>query len=468
MDADKIKKKQSLKVIISESIMVLAVVVTVAALALVVSGYWVNSDFKVERNGMLQIASMPTGADVTIDGETSSWLQRTNTSKVLSSGEHNVVLSKDGYDSWSKTINISEGLLYRIHYPRLFLKDRTPETVLSTVGTTFATISPDNEKLLLIGNTTEWSFINLNNDDLKPKKLDVSDYFSDASVAEGASVGVFAGSIVSADWDRSSTHVLLQTVSNGVTEWVLIDTDNIKNSINLSKEFGANFSSVKILDNSASSLLAIQNGNLHKIDVPGRLVSSVLVENIYDFDHYENEIIYSARSGTANSGYNVGLIKIGNDDISILETTSEPTKVGISKFYDEMYIETLIGSQFTLYKKDDFSKISDFQLTFNPSTMKVGHNGEFITMHHDSQIATLDMETNSVREWSVEGANFDWLDNDMIYTVSDGELVVYDFDGLNRRELAKNVSNHFPVSITANKWLYYFSDDNLTRELIAR
>ena len=122
MDFDKIKRRQSLKVIISEAIMVLAVIITVIVLAFVVSGYWLNSDFKIERQGLLQISSFPTGADVEIDGSV-SWLQKTNTSKVLSSGEHTVALSKENYDSWSKTINISEGLLYRINYPRLFLKN---------------------------------------------------------------------------------------------------------------------------------------------------------------------------------------------------------------------------------------------------------------------------------------------------------------------------------------------------------
>ena len=57
MDREKTKRRQSLKVIISESIMVLAVIITVAVLAFVVSGYWVNSDFEVERQGMLQISS---------------------------------------------------------------------------------------------------------------------------------------------------------------------------------------------------------------------------------------------------------------------------------------------------------------------------------------------------------------------------------------------------------------------------
>lgn len=466
MDTEKNKKKQSFKVIISEAIMVLAVVVTVSALALVVSGYWLNSDFEVERNGMLQISSTPTGADVTIDGETSSWLQRTNTSKVLASGEHNITLTKDGYDSWSKTINISEGLLYRLHYPRLFLNKREPETALTTTGTTFATVSPDNEKLLLIGNTTEWSLISLTSDTLEPKKLDISSYFSSISLAEGAPAGLFTGKILSADWDHDGSHILFQIDTGSGTEWTLIDVDNVKNSINLSKEFGANFNTVKILDNSASNLLAVQNGNLHKIDVPGRLISAVLVENISDFDHYENEIIFSAQNPT-DSNYIIGLVKVGDDKIKNLETTTEPAKVAISKFYDDMYISILRGGQLSLYKKTDFAKVTDFQLTFAPKTMKVGHNGEFITMTDGPKIATLDMEANTIREWSVEGNSFGWLDDDMIYSVSGGNLIVYDFDGLNRRVLASNVSSHFPVAITANKWLYYFSDDELIRELIA-
>lgn len=483
MDIEKLQKKQSLKVIISEAIMVLAVVILVSILALVVSGYWLNSDFKVERNGMLQISSVPTGADVNIDGETSSWLQRTNTSKVLASGEHTVTLSKNHYDSWSKTINVSEGLLYRLHYPRLFLQDREPETALSATGATFATISPKNDKLLLVGDTTDWKIVNLNNDTLEPKKLSVASYLPGVTLSDGATVGVFNGKIRQADWDRSGAHILMQVETDSATEWVLIDVENPKNSLSLTKEFGVDFSDVEILDNSSSNLLAVQNHNLRKIDVPGKAISAVLVEDVADFDHYENEIVFSAKAKAANSvaeidakseaqvaaetgQYLVGLTEIGSDEITELEFTTEPAKVTISKFYDDMYISTLQGNNFSLYKKVDFEPVNNFELSFTPAEVKVGHNGEFITLSDGIKLATLDMEASAIREWSPEGGSFGWLDNDMIYSVASGELLVYDFDGLNRRALAKNVSSHFPATITDNKWLYYFSDNNLIREKI--
>ena len=108
-------------------------------------------------------------------------------------------------------------------------------------------------------------------------------------------------------------------------------------------------------------------------------------------------------------------------------------------------------------------------MSFVPNSLKIGHNGEFIIMANGNQMAVVDMEANDVVEWAIEGEQYGWLVNDMLYTVTDGNLIVYDYDGLNRRELAKNVSNHFPVTITENKWLYYFSDDYIMREwLISR
>lgn len=459
MDFEKKNRRQSLKVIISEAIMVLVVIIMVTVLAFIVSGYWLNADFEVKRQGMLQISSVPTGADVIIDGE-SSWLQRTNTSRVLDSGEHTITLKKDGYDSWNKTINISEGLLYRIHYPRLFLQNRSPEKLLSTTKISSATISPDYETLLLINNTTEWSIINLLDENLSPKKFNIAGIFSNTSLENGSKVGLFNGEIVSVEWSLDGSRALFKVRSGEVEEWAILDFNNPKNSINLTKEFGVSFNDLKIFDRSANTLLAVQNRNLHKIDVPGRQVSAILVENIRSFDFYNNEIFFVARS----EDYYLGKIKLGDSKIQTLSTLTTSQKVLVTKFYEERLIIMLDNSTVTLHDMDDFTKLSSYQLSFLPDIMKVGTNGEFIILRAGQTLATIDLEANLMREWSVESPNLGWLDNNMIYTVLDGDLIVYDFDGLNRRVIAKNVASHFPVSITDNRFMYYFSDDYLVRE----
>lgn len=465
MDSEKRAKRQSIRIIVSELFMVIAVIITVAILALVVSGYWLNSDFKVERQGLLQISSIPTGADVEIDGN-SSWLQRTNTSKVLSSGLHKIVLTKDGYDSWSREIKISEGLLYRVHYPRLFLNDREKETIYSAPATTFATVSPNHNFLLLVNKTTEWELINLDSEKQNIKKIDVGSVFSNVSMANGATAGLFTGEIISADWDANNEHILFQIKDNEKTTWTLLNINNIENSVDLTKEFNADFTRVKIFDNSASKLLAVTGGNLHRIDVNGRQISSVLVEDIQDFDFYDDEIFFSAAK--SSNSYYVGISKINDNKITELLETKIPAEVAISKFYDDKYLVVLLDNVVTLYKKDDFVEVLSRALEFLPKNIKVGGDGEFFNMSIDKQIASLDMEAMNIREWEVSSSNFGWLDGSMIYSVKDGELTVYDFDGLNARNLSKNVSERLPVTITSNKWLYYFSDDNLIRELITR
>ena len=464
MDREKKRRRQSFKVIVSEILMTLAVVVTVIVLAFIVSGYWVNSDFEVERQGLLQVSSVPTGAEVVIDDE-SAWLQRTNTSKVLPSGTHKVELKKEGYDSWSKTIGISEGLLYRLHYPRLFLLKREKEKVLSLSGATFASVSPNRKTLLVANNTTEWELIDLDRENIEAKKINIAEYFSGVSMAEGATVGLFNSEILDADWAKDDNHILFKVRSGENAEWVLVDVRNLKNTINLTKEFGVNFSKVEILDNSANNLLIVQNSNLQRVDLSSKAISAVIVENIVSFDHFENEIAYVAKK---DEGFVVGKTEINDNEPEILDYLASSARVLVSKFYDDKYITLVQGQTVTLYREDDYIKVQEFELSFVPESLKVGHNGEFIIMASGGSISTLDMEAMKTTEWSVDDAKYGWVDNDMIYAVKEGELSVYDFDGLNHRLLAKNVSEHFPTTITSDKWLYYFSDDYLVREWLIK
>lgn len=461
MDHKKNKRRQSLKTIFAEALMTLSVIITVAVLVFLVSGYWINSDFEIERQGLLQISSIPTGANIYID-HNSPLLQHTNTSKVLPSGEHTITLSKEGYDSWSKTINISEGLLYKIHYPRLFLENRKKETALDLDSITTATISPNHNSIILIKDISNWEYINLENEKLEPTKLSLDKIFSNSS-------SINTG-ILNIDWDHNNSHILLKIKKDNNIEWILIDIKNIDKSINLTSEFGENFEKIKIVDDSSNTLLAVQNNNLHKIDVPNKLISNILIKDIIDFDYYDNEIIFSAKNDSSeNEKYDIGLFKLNDDKITKIKESSNSAKVTLSKFYDDKYITILKNNTLSIYKKNDLEKISNFELSFIPENIQVGHNGEFIIMYSGQQIATLDMESMSINEWNIENDSFSWIDNDMIYTVSNQDLIVYDYDGLNRRIISNNVSNTLPAAITNDKWLYYFNNDsNLMREWLIK
>ena len=98
--------------------MVLAIIVVVIVATLSAMGFFVSSNGTIEQSGLIQIHSMPTGASIELDGSTI--FPRTNTSRTLTPGEHTIKLSKDGYDTWKKTIKMYAGMLIRLYYPRLF------------------------------------------------------------------------------------------------------------------------------------------------------------------------------------------------------------------------------------------------------------------------------------------------------------------------------------------------------------
>ena len=462
MDLLQKQRRQSFKVIFSEAIMVIAVIFMVIVLAFIVSGYWVNPDLKIERQGLLQVSSFPTGANVEIDG-TSSWLQKTNTSKVLASGSHTITLSKDGYDSWSKNINILEGLLYRLNYPRLFLKDREKETVFRASDVIMASVSPSHEYLLLINNTAEWSLVNLKNENIEPQKLILSDSFPLAKTPDNSSQTLFAGEILDLIWDKSSSHILFKINGHDSIEWVLLDVADPANSLNLTKSFGYNFDNMKIINDSSSLLLATQNGNLHKINLASKSISAVLIEDVIDFDFYHDKAVFSKHNNSSNL-FQVGLLELNNGKITDFKSFPAAFKVAIGRFYEDQYIAVVSENVISLYKTEDFSELNTFELSFSPNKIKIGHDSNFILAYAGNQLAAIEMESSDLVEWEPEVANFGWLDDYMIYEVIDGELVVCDFDGYNLRALAKNVSSNLPVTITDNKWLYYFSDGALIRE----
>lgn len=367
MDYDKAKRYQSIKVIFSEIIMFITVIVTVVILAFIVSGYWINEKFEVERQGMLQISSSPTGADVFIDDE-SSWLQKTNTSKVLPVGEHSIRLTKDGYDSWTKTVNITEGLLYRLPYPRLFPLHRDKTIVYDALGVTEAFLSDDRGKLLLYSGS--------------PNDFDIDDYTGSVSISSSES-----------DDDKMPL-------------WTLIDLKS------------------------------------HKIE--GKTVTRRTLREFFKPQEQD--------------------IRDTIEDYKLPRQPKNTDELIFSRFYDNNYLTIVDDNNIALYKKGETTPILLQELSFTPSDYAQGRDGDFIAFYADSKVATLDMELLSIKEWSVDGNSIGWLDDNMIYTVSDGELIVYDYDGLNRRSIARNVSDRFPIVITGDDWLYYFSNDNLVRE----
>ena len=192
------------------SVMTTSVVVIVALLMLVVLGYSFNQrDGKLEQGGLLQFASIPTGASVTLDELTLS--SRTNTKATVATGSHSVSFDRSGYRTWKKTIAIAAGQVGWVNYARLIPTTLTPEAVRAFSTLSGSLASPKHNFLLLHEAADSTTF------ELADMSSDNFDYIGKR--ATGSKAGKFL--IYFKDW-QGEVPEGVRRVAPSPTPWVII------------------------------------------------------------------------------------------------------------------------------------------------------------------------------------------------------------------------------------------------------
>lgn len=464
-EARKRRKYRALKVAVTEFFMVLTVVALVFVLTFIVLGYKIGEDGELEQDGFLQIRTSPVGATVTIDGD--QIFAKTNLSRAVSAGEHEIVFSKDGYDTWKKNIFITSGLTYRLNYPRLFLLERTQEKVAKFDELDAVSVSPNSNFMLATSNKNrKWQLIHLDEEKPVIKNLDFIEVFPDFA-EEGF------GGIRVVEWNEDSNKVLVVAEWGSKKEWILIDVTDLKHSKNLTSEFGMQFSSVRMESRSGEQLLVIENGNLRKLNTATAELSRILLSKVESFDDFNSEIAYV---GVDDDGeryfglYQDGDIKGKN--IGLVDGAVK-VKVVISEYYGDKYFTFVNDKNVKIYLGDFGKKqaknvlLIDEALDFVPSEVSVRGEGELIVLKDDKNYAVYDIETNKLTKYELENENIAWINDYMFSFVNDGELVIEDFDKENRRKIADNVAEGFSAPIVNDRWIYYIDFKyNLVREQI--
>ncbi len=443
------KRRQAIRALVAEVGMVLSIVAIVVVATLVAMGFFVGRDGKIEQSGLIQIHSMPTGASVELDGAT--LFSRTNLSRSMPAGEHQLKLSRDGYDSWSKTVKMYSGMLIRLYYPRLFLQDRKSESVMR-LGDDLAFYSPStdyNNILYARPKSTAWHLVNIRNDDVRDTVLELGE------ILPGVKEKIFTGEIVEMIWSKNGDAILVKVKVAERSEWVLINLKDIKQSLNLTKTFGLNIDHIEMIDDSAAQLFVLENHQLRKINTNDRTISRVLLNNIQSFSSYNNKVMYVATvaEGEARK-QQVGVYRDGDQGGTVIAEAESDDRisVAISKYYDDEYMTYIINDEMTIHygpvpayrenaKEIDFTGfktlLAKLKLKIVPEKLVLSPNADYLVASQGLNLAVVDLEMGEVFEYESNSERLDWFDNSMIASTVDGSLAVWDFDHTNLRTLVQ-------------------------------
>lgn len=492
MDSDEKKKRQLVRVIIAEIGMVLSVIAIVVVSTMAAMGFMISGNGGIEQSGLMQLHSLPTGASVKIDGN--AVFSRTNLSRTLSSGVHHLEIYREGYDSWQKDIKVMPGVLLRIYYPRLFLQNRTVEAVQDLAKEDeleFYSVS-DNRNFILYAkkDASEWQLLDVRGDEIKSTPLDLSGILpgmveeknSQKKTGENAIEQhkfEFLGEIKGVRWTSSEECVLVSVKYEDKTEWVLVKLKDIANSVNISRVFGLG-EGVKLatIDNTGNQIYALERGQLRRINVGDGVMSRVLLDNVMDFANYGSSVVYLTNGGE-DKLRTVGTYRDNEKDgVKIAEIADDvAVKLAISTYYGDdyviwtesnrliYYVGKLPGYVDTVDEQTDLKRVdSEIELSAVPETLALSPGNQYVVARTGKKLMVTDLETGELYEYDSPLAGLKWFDASMLYAVVDGNVVVWDFDGTNKRNLAEGVDGdgikvmNEPVLVTANnRWVYYLS-----------
>lgn len=504
------RKRQFIKVAIAELGMVLSVVAIVVVATLASMGFFVSSDGSIEQSGVMQIRSMPTGATVTLDGST--LFSHTNLSRTMAAGAHQIKLSKDGYDTWEKTISMTSGILIRLYYPRLFLLNRTPETVNNLAQSlAFYSVSSDYNNILYAATgKMEWILVNVRNDEVKTTKLDVSAVLAQPTTdTTGAVVGVapttFDGTVEIMEWSESGEQVLTKVTRAGETEWILVNLKDLANSLNLTREFKMKFSQVEMANGSAGQLFALEGQRLRRVNVADKSISNTLLSDVLSFASAEANVAYVTMSQVIKEGEvqkkRIGVYRDGEKGGTLVTEVlaSQQVLVELSKYSGDYYLSYVVDDVMTVlygslpsYSETD-TELTSLKYLFEPTplpevptSLSVGPDGEQVLARREATLMVADFEMMDVASYKM-AAGARWLVDGMLSAVVDQELWVWDYDGENLRVLVgqKNTEDgaednvdsendatsvvlaNYPAAIASNnRWLYYVVQTPTGYELV--
>lgn len=475
-DIETIRRKRTIKVLITDIFMACSVAAIVFVLVAVVAGWRINSDFTVEQNGLVSIKTKPSGATVFIDGE--EQFQSTNMSKMLPGGEHKIELEKEGYERWEKIIEVTPGWLLRLEYPRLIKQNREKNTIRTFEELKFFYVSPSRTTAILgVDDSTEWFVVSDFNTNPKFKKIDITGIFSDTSN------GTFNHKIKSLEWSRDTNRILMKADD----EWAVIDLKDIKNSVNLSNDYprytvNSNATlasdkkeSQKILDakfenEAGDKIVANVSNSLVRIDIIAKTASATIAEKIEKFALLDASVIYITKF---EEGKNyIRFLNLGEKLPTTVAVNSNKEAVisfSLTRFNNTCYLLYTVNNHLSVYSAHDFpsgggnklnmKQIVDVETGIIPSEALTSNNREFMVLREGSRVVVFDSELETWHEYDYGDENIRFLDNYMLYRVDEasGKLLVWDFDSTNVRTLVvDNGINDFDALITQNDRFFYY------------
>lgn len=461
------KKRELVMRIVSYVAMVLSILAIVAVVIFLLLGYRLDTDNgRIEQGALLQFETIPSGATVTIDGKELG--AKTSTKSSVLAGVHTIVIQKQGYETWRKTLNIKAGTLTWLDYIRLVPLTRSVESVASYDKLYMSVSSPDDKTMIVQRESSVPTFdvVDLRSDDVKSSTITIPK----TSYSEADTAGV-AHTFALDSWDEGGRYVLVRHTYADKSEWLVMDTRDVTNTKNITTLLDVDISHVVFSGTSGNVLFALTGGDIRKLDLSAGTISRSLVSNVSSFSLFETNVItYTGTDTTDPSKKVVGLYRDGDNAPHVLRSVDAGTSVLIktTHYFNHDYVAIATNDQIDILygsypsNADDTSSLAtltSYVSSKNVESMSFSPNGDYLVTKSGNSYISYDIEHDQKISYALmaDAVSIKWLDDDHTWSDYNDSLTIREFDGTNEVGVNSVVPGQGVTLSSNDKYLYSFA-----------
>lgn len=461
------KRKQTIRLIAVYSIMVAAVLVLVSFITLLMLGYRFNmDDGKLEQYALLQFSSSPSGAIVSIDGEPIN--SKTPNKATVKSGIHDIKIWREGYKTWTKNVDIKPGTVKWINYPLLIPEDINVETIQTYEKVYHSLASNDKEKIIVQEDESQpiFSLVEIESEKTKSSILAIEP--SVLSVAKKHSFKVY-------EWDSGNRYVIIKHVFDNKAEWLVLDTQNVNLTKNLSKIFNIPISQIDFVSSNGNRFYVLSNNTVRELNLSNETISKSLVDQVTSFNYYEESkaIAFKSKPDSRNL-VDLGIYISGDERAANVKNVSSKNvnHIVTSEYFNENYVAISDGKNVTIMSGSYPSSSSDeanslkefvsFKLDYDVNQISFSPSGQYVLIVNGNKYATYDLEYQRLNQGVIsqdkisQNTNFKWLDNNYLWSDNNNQLIIREFDNQNSHAINSVIEGQDAVITKNGRYIYSF------------
>jgi hypothetical protein len=438
----------------------LAIVATALILLYQSSGFGITKDGEVIQNGLVFTASTPDGAQIFIDGQKSNSV--TNKRLVLVAGQYVFQFTKEGYTSWTHSLQVYGGSVNRLDYAFLFpTKLETLQLRSLEKAPQFTSQSPDRRWLLvaLADKTNTFLVYDLKGIQKEPLQFNLPGGVATAGDKHSWQV---------VEWSDDNVHLLIKHTVDGKAEFLLLNRENGAESLNLTQRLKLTADEVRLHDlkydqyylYTAKSAL-LQTANLSQT-APLTYLDHVLAYKPYGKDRmlYVTDDIKKTDPKDKNLGV---MLADGDQTYTIRKITAgDRYLLDMASYNGKLYIAAGVDSENkVIVYRNPIDQISDPSLgvavpvatlrVTKPNTLSFSDNARYVVAENANRFGVYDAEIDRTFNYK-QSQKLDsaakkavWMDGNRLLYPSEGTLLVFDADQTNRQKLMPVTPGYEPA-----------------------